>query len=140
MRLINAAFRVEEFFVIGDRIQPAEVAVRLNTGQFFLAERDGAPAGCVYIEPQEERAYLGLLSVDPAQQHSGIGKFLMAAAEQHCRAFGCRFVDLRIVNLRQELPAFYQRLGYVASGTAPFSDPDRAKLPCHFIIMSKQIG
>ena len=52
---------------------------------------------------------------------------MMAAAEQHCRAAGCRVVDIKIVNLRLELPGFYRSLGYVAAGTAAFDDPKLTK-------------
>jgi hypothetical protein len=47
-------------------------------------------------------------------------------------------VDIRVVNLRTELPPFYRRLGYVEQRTEPFTDP-RAHRPCHFICMSKTL-
>ena len=43
------------------------------------------------------------------------------------------------VNLREELPPWYGRLGYRATGTEPFSRHERTTLPCHFIVMSKQL-
>jgi GNAT superfamily N-acetyltransferase len=138
-RLINAAFQVERFFLDADRIEFEEVRARLGTGKFILAINDGALVGCVYVEPAGERSYLGLLSVDPALQGSGIGKLLMAAAEEHCRAAGCSFMDLRVVNLREELPGFYRKLGYVESGAAPFPEDAHPKLPCHFILLSKRL-
>jgi GNAT superfamily N-acetyltransferase len=138
-RLINAAFQVERFLFDADRITMEEVRSRFLTGKFILATENGVPAGCVYIEPGDERAYLGLLSVDPARQRSGLGKALMSAAEDRCRAAGCRFMDLRIVNLRTELPPYYRKLGYVENGTAPFPDDAHPKLPCHFIVMSKPL-
>jgi N-acetylglutamate synthase-like GNAT family acetyltransferase len=138
-RLINAAFQVERFFLEADRIDIVEVRTRLGTGKFIVAEENGALAGCVYVEPGAERAYLGLLSVDPALQRSGIGRRLVDAAEEHCRAAGCRFLDLRIVNLRTELPAYYEKLGYAHNGAAPFPENARPKLPCHFLIMSKPL-
>jgi hypothetical protein len=48
-------------------------------------------------------------------------------------------MDLRIVNLREELPPFYRRLGYVETGTAPFPEEIKSKLPCHFVLMSKPL-
>lgn len=48
-------------------------------------------------------------------------------------------MDLRIVNLREELPPFYRRLGYVETGTAPFQEEIKSKLPCHFVLMSKPL-
>jgi hypothetical protein len=62
----------------------------------------------------------------------------MAAAEQYCRAAGCRVVDIKIVNLRLELPGFYRSLGYVDAGTATFVDPKLTK-PAYFMLMTKAL-
>jgi len=86
-----------------------------------------------------ERAYIGLLSVEPSLQGSGLGKRLMTAAEEYCRAAGCAFVDLRVVNLRTELPLFYRKLGYQQTGTEPFPTEAHTEVPCHFLIMSKSL-
>jgi N-acetylglutamate synthase-like GNAT family acetyltransferase len=138
--LINAAFRkAEGFFVDGPRISEAEIEQHLARGRFLLAETGDNLNGCVYVELRGERSYLGLLSVDPACQQSGLGSFLMSAAENYCREQGSRFMDIFIVNLREELPPFYQRRGYVESGTAPFPADVVTKTPCHFIIMSKAL-
>ena len=49
---------------------------------------------------------------------------MMAFAEQHARALGCGTVDIRVVNLREELPPFYRSLGYVETGRSePVDDP-----------------
>ena len=137
--LINAAFRIEKFFVDGDRINLDQVLSMFPKGEFLMVDDDGAPAGCVYVERRGERAYFGLLSIDPTRQRSGLGSRLVAAAEQWGREKGCRFMDLRIVNLREELPAFYQRLGYVEDGADPFPPDTPTKLPCHFVNMSKAL-
>jgi predicted N-acetyltransferase YhbS len=138
-RLINSAFQVESFFKRGDRLDLAEVQARFAQGRFILAEQDGVIVGCVYMEPGAARAYIGLLSVEPSLQGSGLGKRLMTAAEEHCRAFGCSFVDLRVVNLRTELPPFYRKLGYEQTGTEPFPAEALTQIPCHFLIMSKSL-
>lgn len=137
--IINAAFSVERFFVDGDRINREGVARQMAAGQFIIAQDAAGIAGCVYVEPRGVRAYLGLLSVHPARQRSGLGSRLMAAAENHARDAGARHLDLRIVDLRQELPGFYGRLGYVATGSSPFSSDVITKLPCHFVNMSKPL-
>ena len=136
--VINAAFRIaEEFFVDGNRITQAEVEELLAKGAFLLAETNGKLNGCVYVELRGERSYLGLLSVDPACQQSGLGSLLMVEAEKYCRERGSRGMDILIVSLREELPSFYQKRGYVASGTTPFPPDVPTKIPCHFINMSK---
>jgi GNAT superfamily N-acetyltransferase len=139
VKLINDAFRIEEFFVEGDRINLDQVLSLFPKGEFLVADGDGRLAGCVYMEQRGERGYFGLLSIDPARQRSGLGSRLVAAAEQWGREKGCRFMDLRIVNLREELPAFYRRLGYGEDGTDPFTPGTSTKLPCHFVNMSKEL-
>lgn len=138
--VINDAFRIAEaFFIDGNRISVDEVRHSLTTGAFLVAEDEQGMSGCVYLEPRGERAYLGLLSVDPSRQQSGLGSRLMAAGEEYCRERGARFMDIYIVNLREDLPAFYQRRGYVENGTTPFPPDVPTKQPCHFINMSKPL-
>jgi predicted N-acetyltransferase YhbS len=139
-RLINVAFSVERFFIEGDRINADVIRNLMASGQFLIAQDDDGLAACVYVEPRGERAYLGLLSVDPSRQRSGLGSRLVAAAEEHARASGVRHMDLRIVNLRLELPEFYRRLGYLVTGTSPFPADATTKQSCHFINMSKVLS
>lgn len=138
--VINAAFRIaEEFFVDGNRITEAEVEGLLGKGAFLLAETDDRLDGCVYVELRGERSYLGLLSVDPDRQQGGLGSFLMNEAESYCREHGSRFMDIVIVSLREELPPFYRKRGYVENGTSPFPADVETKIPCHFINMTKSL-
>jgi predicted N-acetyltransferase YhbS len=138
--VINRAFSPAElFFVEGDRITVEEVLDSLRTGAFLVAENNGKMVGCVYVMPRGERAYLGLLSVDPEQQQRGTGSRLMHAAEEFCVAAGCRFMDIKIVNLRTQLPSYYRKFGYTETGTSPFPAEVETKIPCHFIDMSKSL-
>lgn len=139
--VINAAFRkAESFFIERERIDAESVRGLMTKGQFLLAEDRATVVGCVYLERRGERTYLGLLSVDPERQGAGIGSRLMNVAEERCAAAGCRFMDLRIVNLRTENHALYLRRGYVETGTEPFPPELETKLPCHFINMSKPLA
>lgn len=137
-RIINDAFIVEAFFKIGDRTSADEVVRLMNEGGEFLVTDD--LSGCVYLKCGAERAYFGMLSIDPPKQGQGLGTQLITAAEERARARGCRVMDIHIVNLREELPPYYRRFGYVETGTLPFSDPERASRPCHFVVMSKPLA
>jgi len=139
--VINAAFKQAESFLIDrDRIDLETVRALLQTGSFLVADDLDFVCGCVYVEPRGDRSYLGLLSVDPQRQKSGLGSRLMDAAEDHCVKAGSRFMDLRIVNVRRELPGFYHHRGYVETGTEPFTPGLDPKLPCHFVKMSKPLA
>jgi GNAT superfamily N-acetyltransferase len=138
--VINSAFRRAESFLIDrDRIDLESVQILLGKGRFLLAEDDRVIIGCVYVEVNGDRSYLGLLSVDPERQKAGLGTKLMTAAEEYCARAGCRFMDLRIVNVRKELPDFYHRLGYAETGTEPFPAGLNPKVPCHFVNLSKPL-
>jgi GNAT superfamily N-acetyltransferase len=138
--LINIAFRVELPFIAGDRTNPGGVREYMKKGKFLLAEDSSGLAGCVYVELRGDRGYLGLLGVEPRRQGAGLGRKLMDAAEEFFREAGCVAVDLRIVSARTPLPAFYRHLGYAETGTAPFPHDVPAKMPCHYILMSKSIA
>jgi len=138
-RLVNAAFRAERFFIDADRTNPEKVRALMQKGTFLLTEEASILTGCVYVELRDERGYFGLLAVDPESQRSGLGSRLVAAAEEYCRAAGCHFMDLTIVNLRIDLPPFYRRLGYIQSGTLPFPSEQDANQPCHLVRMSKPL-
>ena len=142
--LISLAYRVEDFFKIGDRTDEADVLSRMGKGEFLLLEdqgeeEGGALVGAVYVVIHGETGYFGMLSIDPARQGHGLGRQLIAAAEAHCRNAGCRQMELEVVNLRTELPPFYRRFGYAETVTRPFPDHEQAKLPCHFIVMTKSL-
>jgi GNAT superfamily N-acetyltransferase len=110
----------------------------MREGEFLLLEDASGLAGCVYLTSNKDgRAYFGMLSIDPSRQGQGFGRRLIDAVEVRARELGCRHMDIHIVNLREELPGFYRKLGYVEHGTLPFSDMERASRPCHFVVMRK---
>ena len=112
----------------------------MDKGKFLVAEDSAGLAGCVYVELRGERGYLGLLGVDPARQGTALGRKMMDAAENYFREAGCRAVDLRIISPRTPLLAFYRHLGYSQTGTAPFSPDVPIKVPCHYVLMTKQLS
>jgi ribosomal protein S18 acetylase RimI-like enzyme len=139
-KLISLAFQVEAFFKIGDRTNADEVRELMRNGEFLILEDPpGTLAGTVYVKVAGDRGYFGMLAIDPALQGKGLGRALVEEAESRCRAAGCRHMDIEVVNLREELPPYYRRLGYVETGTAPFPDMEHASKPCHFIVMRKPL-
>ena len=140
-RLINAAFVVERFFKRGDRTTVEEIRDLAQRGEFLILDGPQERAlGCVYWTGHGEDGYFGMLSIDPAHQGRGLGRLLIDAVEARCRAAGCPRMKIDIVDLREELPPFYRRLGYVETGTLSFPTPEEATRPCHFIVMTKALG
>ena len=91
------------------------------------------------MELRGERGYFGMLSIDPSRQRMGMGHQLVNAVEKYFRDAGCKFSDMKIVNVRTELHTLYHRWGYVDTGTGIYDDPTPTKIPVHFITMSKPL-
>jgi GNAT superfamily N-acetyltransferase len=143
--LINAAFVVERVAFHGDRIDLPAVQSLLIKGTFLIVESPtnspSGPLACVYLEPQGDRCYLGLLSVAPALQGKGLGRELAGAAENFARKSGCRSMYLRIVSPRAKaLLPIYAHLGYTEAETTPFPADIATKIPCHYIRMTKSLA
>ena len=106
----------------------------------MFSRQDDELLGCVYLETRGERSYLGMLAVAPQHQRQGLATRLLAAGEEFLRAAGAGFVDITVVNVRTELQPIYERYGYRVTGTAPYPSHRKAiKMPCHFMLMSKQL-
>jgi GNAT superfamily N-acetyltransferase len=139
--LVTLAYRVEDFFVDGDRTNPDEVREKMTHGAFLtIADPGGTLIGAVYVEVRGggTRGYFGMLSVHPARQGEGLARRLVVAAEDWARAAGCTHMDLHVLSQRTELPAFYRHLGYADNGILPFDEP--TKLPCHIWVMTKPLA
>ncbi len=137
--LINRAFAVERFFKSGDRTNAEQVQHMTEQGRFLLLTEGEEIIACVFLKLTGDRAYLGTLSVDPARQRRGLGTRMMRKAEEYCRAAGCKAIDIRLVNLRTELPAIYRKFGFVETGTMSAEVIKNATRPVYFITMSKDL-
>lgn len=141
VRIINSAFRVEDFFVNGDRTNEHDIALRMaDTDVRFLvvdADDSGTLSGVVIVDVHGRRGHFAMLSVDPPFQGRGIARVLMNAVEEYCRAAGCESLDLDVVNLREELPAFYEAMGFAPVDTAPFPDTSKLRRDAYMVRMTK---
>jgi GNAT superfamily N-acetyltransferase len=132
--LVNRAYAIEQSFVEGDRTNASEIERMLDRGTFVVLEHAGGLAAAVYVE----RGYFGMLSVLPELQGHGLGTRLVRIAEAMCESAGCLEVNLKIINLREELGRWYRSLGYAEVGTAPY-EHRTVKRPCHFVEMRKTL-
>ncbi len=155
--IVNRAYRgpgdhrgwnSEAHLVAGDRITVD--ALRQDLAQSpqasLLVHRGagGEPRACVWVEPEDDDGgwYFGMLAIDPAAQAGGIGKRMLDAIDDHVRANGGRRLRITVINVREELIAWYERRGFVRTGAVePLPDgigqPLREGLG--FVILAKDL-
>jgi ribosomal protein S18 acetylase RimI-like enzyme len=107
-------------------------------------EESGKIIGCVYLEIQHDKLYLGMLTTTPELQGKGIGKKLLYAAEEHARENNCHFITMNVLTGRKELIDWYVRHGYhVTDEKKPFAfDHPRfgkPKFQLEFIVIEKNL-
>ncbi len=143
IRVTNRAYRAESFCIKGERTDTEDIRALCQSGRFLVIDDANDPTrllGSVYLKITGTRGYLGMLAVDPEVQGRGFSRWLVEAVEAQCRTAGCEFVDLKVVNLRDDLFAFYEKFGFIVGDTMPFPVPERMLKPLHLVQMSKAIA
>jgi ribosomal protein S18 acetylase RimI-like enzyme len=161
VKLMNAAYRgtgaaagwnTEAGFIAGDRTTEAhlqqELADKPQSTLLITREAPDTPIlGCVWLEPVSATTwYLGSLTVDPSLQDSGQGRQILAAAENYASDRGARIIQMKVVNIRDTLIAWYQRRGYRLTGEIhpfPYAD-NRFGTPLRndlsFVVLEKNLA
>jgi GNAT superfamily N-acetyltransferase len=140
--VINRAYVVEEFFITGTRTTEAlarDLIAQPHVRFLVIDHPAGGIAASVCLEITGERGYFSMLAVDPAYQGHGLARRLIEAVESACRAAGCRHLDIEVINLRTELPAFYAKFGFTPHGVAPIKDAHKLLRDAHAIEMTKTL-
>lgn len=113
----------------GQRIDDAMLAtlVDRDDGIVLIAERDDRLTACCELQRQGDAAYFGMFSVRPTEQGRGIGDAVLAEAERIARdGWQVARVEMTVIDVRDELIAWYQRRGYQRTGVHkpfPYGDP-----------------
>ena len=98
----------------------------------LLAERDDELIGCAHIAEEDGGGYFGMFSIRPTLQGSGLGKHVLAEAERIMfEDWRLPVMRMTVIDVRDELIAFYERRGYVRTGIHkpfPYGD-ERFGLP-----------
>jgi ribosomal protein S18 acetylase RimI-like enzyme len=82
-----------------------------------IVERDGAMLACAHVCEDDGAGYFGMFSVEPKLQGGGVGKALLAEAERVVREeWHLPAMRMTVIDIRDELIAFYERRGYVRTG------------------------
>jgi GNAT superfamily N-acetyltransferase len=86
--------------------------------RIVLAERRGGDLlACAHVAEEEGAGYFGMFSVRPDLQGGGVGKAMLAEAERVAlEEWGLTAMRMTVIDIRDELIAFYERRGYVRTG------------------------
>ncbi len=131
--LVESAYRgdssrrgwtTEADFLEGRRTGPDDVGacIARDRSRMLLAERDGVLVACAHVAVEDGAGYFGMFSVRPELQGAGIGKHVLGEAERIVRdEWRMPLMRMTVIDIRDELIAFYERRGYRRTGiTRPF--------------------
>ncbi|MBX2965227.1 MAG: GNAT family N-acetyltransferase [Cyclobacteriaceae bacterium] len=154
--LVNSAYRgdtgrqgwtTEADLIDGSRTDAELLRALIETPGSIILKYvdDGKIIGCVELRKEDNKLYLGMLTVNPAIQGKGIGKALLKAAEDEASQQNCEAVFLGVLTGRKELIDWYIRHGYSDTGKRKpfdFTDPrfGAPKMPLEFMMMEKNIS
>ena len=83
----------------------------------LLGLRDGTLLACAHVADLGGRGYFGMFAVEPTCQGGGIGRAMVAECERIARdEWGLPKMQMTVIDLREELIAWYVRLGYRRTG------------------------
>ena len=155
VRLVNSAYRgegakkgwtTEADLLDGTRTDEANISELMHDTNAVILKcinQEGGMIGCVYLQKQESKLYLGMLSVSPGLQGAGIGKRMLKAADEHAIKNNCHSVFMTVISVRHELIAWYERHHYKRTGeTKPFPVGEKfgiQKQPLELIVLEKNV-
>lgn len=120
----RAGWTTEADYLDGQRTDLNGVAAIIADpdSTLLVVERAGELVACCQLEHRGDHAYFGMFAVRPGLQGGGLGKEVMAEAERRARE-DWKVAEMRmtVVNVREELIAYYVRRGYRRTGElSPF--------------------
>ena len=152
--LVNSAFRGESSKK--GWTTEADLLDGIRTDEDALKEMITAPgavmlkcmddellAGCVYLQKQKTKMYLGMFTVKPDIQSKGIGREMLKASEEYAKEQGCSSITMTVITVRDELIQWYERKGYYKTGERkPFPVDPKFGIPkqlLEFFVMEKDL-
>ncbi|MFD4870342.1 GNAT family N-acetyltransferase [Streptomyces sp. NPDC058412] len=120
----RAGWTTEADYLDGQRTDPDGVRAVIESPDsvLLIVERAGELVACCQLEHRGDHAYFGMFAVRPGLQGAGLGKEILAEAERRAReTWGAKEMRMTVVNVREELIAYYVRRGYLRTGElSPF--------------------
>lgn len=128
VELVTSAYRgdvsrrgwtTEADFLDGNRIDPDVLRhdIERSHSRVVIAERNNQLLACAHVSEEDAAGYFGMFSVQPDLQGGGVGKALLHEAERMVRdEWKLRAMRMTVIDIRDELIAFYERRGYHRTG------------------------
>ncbi|MBX2961533.1 MAG: GNAT family N-acetyltransferase [Cyclobacteriaceae bacterium] len=154
-KLVNSAYRgdtgrqgwtTEADLIEGSRTDAELLKGVIETPDSMILKyvEDGKIIGCVELRKENDKLYLGMLTVNHTIQGKGIGKTLLKASEEEAIKQNCNAIFMNVLTVRKELIDWYIRHGYYDTGKRKpfaFTDPRFGfpKVPLEFMIMEKSL-
>ena len=155
--LINSAYRgassqqgwTSEAHLLGgiriDEPTMTEYLLADDTTILKYTDEQGRILACVYLQVRNDnRLYLGMLTVSPMLQANGIGRQLLHEAEIWATNLNCPHIFMTVITTRLELIAWYERRGYRNTGKIqPFPTDTKFGVvkndPIELVILEKDV-
>jgi ribosomal protein S18 acetylase RimI-like enzyme len=154
--LINNAYRgdaskkgwtTEAHLLDGLRIDEATLAEYINDANTHLlkySNDNGQIEACVYLNINDGKLYIGMLTVNPQLQNAGIGRQLLLAADTYAKQNNCHTLWMTVIASRSELLAYYERKGFNLTGEKkPFPADTKfgiQKQPLELVVLEKLVA
>lgn len=125
----RAGWTTEADFLDGNRVDPELLRqdILRDRSRVLLARRAGELVACAHVAVADGAGYFGMFAVRPGLQGAGIGRAVLAEAERIARDdWGQATLRMTVIDLRDELIAWYERRGYQRTGVFrpfPYGDP-----------------
>ncbi|MGZ4717386.1 MAG: GNAT family N-acetyltransferase [Acidimicrobiales bacterium] len=120
----RAGWTTEAHLLEGQRTDRAAVddLIGAPDSEVLLLTIDGEVVACCHLARRTGATiYLGLFAVRPDAQGLGLGTAVVAEADRLARRWGGVRVRMTVISARQDLLAWYHRLGFEPTGeTEPF--------------------
>ncbi|MEU8773839.1 GNAT family N-acetyltransferase [Streptomyces sp. NPDC048606] len=120
----RAGWTTEADLLDGQRTDAQGVGeiVRDADSLLLVVERAGELVACCHTAHRGDHVYFGMFAVRPGLQGAGLGKEILAEAERRAReTWDAKEMRMTVVNVREELIAYYVRRGYRRTGElSPF--------------------
>ena len=149
----RAGWTTEADLLDGRRTGADDIQACIDRPQSVILLAEGADAdgradllACAHVAEEDGAGYFGMFSVRPDRQGGGIGKHVLAECERIARdEWRLPAMRMTVIDIRDELIAFYERRGYRRTGTKkpfPYGD-ERFGLPTRddlrFEVLEKEL-